>query len=666
MLDKKTLRKMNKNVSWRKIWIASIIILVLFGVLFTSLLAYGSSYEGRVLPGVHVDDIDIGGMSEVDLRSFLQDMNTKLVDAGMRFFFLNEEGEEEMFVLDPTIVTDDNFIELIGMDVEKELDFLLNYQKTQSSITRSWSALVSRISKPHIKLRAINVDRERLFEEIENKIEPHGKKAKNAGVVINSLLPFDYSFVSSSPGVSFQYDNVLGQIISDWSALRIPEIHISSQKTEPEIHDKDVQDIISRLPEIFGQGSLELKYTDAHTKNTSYWNISESNISKWIEIQKVDDGLAFGLSSSSTIEFLENTVAKKINKEAQDAKFKIGGNNRVTEFQGSRPGFSLDVEATYQEINNAVIQRTWHDEGLVLSISVVVEQVEPNVKTGEINELGIKEILGIGYSNFSGSPPNRIKNIRHAVKNKLEGLLISPDEEFSLISALKPFTLEGGYLPELVIKGDEIKPEIAGGLCQIGSTIFRTAMNSGLPITARRNHSLVVNYYNDHRNGLPGTDATIYDPAPDFKFLNDTGNYILVTTDMNVNNGDLFFTMWGTNDGRNGYYTEPVVHRWIPVGETKYIETTDLEPGVEKCQGAHTGAETSFTYVQELPSGEKEETVYSSYYRPLPKICLVGVEELSMCQELPDGSEGCAPPEDDDISEETEDEKIDILDTEEE
>ena len=195
-----------------------------------------------------------------------------------------------------------------------------------------------------------------------------------------------------------------------------------------------------------------------------------------------------------------------------------------------------------------------------------------------------------------------------------------------------------------MIKGDEIKPEIGGGLCQIGSTLFRAVMNAGLDVTQRRNHSLVVSYYNDHRNGNPGTDATIYDPAPDFRFKNDTGHHILLTTEMYVNSGELYFTFWGTSDGREGYYTEPVVHRWIPTGPEQIIETTDLEPGEKECQSAHQGAETSFTYVKKLPNGETDETVYSSYYRPLPRICLVGVEEHTMCQELPDGS-GCAPSE---------------------
>ncbi|MEK7530178.1 MAG: VanW family protein, partial [Patescibacteria group bacterium] len=265
------------------------------------------------------------------------------------------------------------------------------------------------------------------------------------------------------------------------------------------------------------------------------------------------------------------------------------------------------------------------EAGKVLdAIQIPVETNQPSIGTGEVNDLGITEVLGVGTSNFKGSPANRVKNIRHGV-NKLNGILIAPDEEFSLLAALRPFTIEDGYLPELVIKGDEIKPEVAGGLCQIGSTTFRAVMNSGLPVTERRNHSLVVSYYNDPSNGNPGTDATIYDPAPDFRFVNDTGKYILFTTSMNDSTGDLRFTFWGTNDGRKGYYSAPVVQNWIGAGEAQTRYTTYLPLGVRRCQSAHPGANASFTYTVERPDGEVEQTVYESHYRALPTICLEGV-----------------------------------------
>ena len=37
----------------------------------------------------------------------------------------------------------------------------------------------------------------------------------------------------------------------------------------------------------------------------------------------------------------------------------------------------------------------------------------------------------------------------------------------------------------------------------------------------------------------------------------------------------------------------------------------------------------SFTYIRELPNREKVERVFTSQYRALPKICLVGVEAVA-------------------------------------
>ena len=41
---------------------------------------------------------------------------------------------------------------------------------------------------------------------------------------------------------------------------------------------------------------------------------------------------------------------------------------------------------------------------------------------------------------------------------------------------------------------------------------------------------------------------------------------------------------------------------------------------------SHIGADASFTYTVTHADGTIEETVYTSHYRPLPQICLIGVD----------------------------------------
>ena len=243
------------------------------------------------------------------------------------------------------------------------------------------------------------------------------------------------------------------------------------------------------------------------------------------------------------------------------------------------------------------------------------------------NDLGILELVGAGSSTFKDSHTNRIKNIANAVA-RLNGTLIKPGEEFSAIKFAGPFTSASGFLPEQIIKGRKIATEVGGGMCQIGTTLFRMAMQTGLPITERHNHSLVVQYYADPVNGNPGTDATLYEPTLDFKFLNDTGHYLLLLTDIDYKKQLLTFSLWGTRDGRSGWYTRPKVSKWIPPPtEIEYVPTDDKAKAVNnksevvKCQSAFRGAVASFTYGRITPSGERIDRVFDSYYRPLPKIC---------------------------------------------
>ena len=189
-----------------------------------------------------------------------------------------------------------------------------------------------------------------------------------------------------------------------------------------------------------------------------------------------------------------------------------------------------------------------------------------------------------------------------------------------------------GYLEELVIKGNETKPEFGGGLCQIGSTAFRGAMASGLPITMRQNHSYRVPYYERDGDGAfigPGKDATIYDPAPDFRFLNDTGHDILILTD--ITGTKLTFTFWGTRDGRTASQTDARVFNVVQPPEKKIVETTDIPPGTEKCtEKAHVGSDAVFTYAVTAADGTVKSVDFKSHYRPWQEVCLKGVDPAQL------------------------------------
>jgi vancomycin resistance protein YoaR len=353
------------------------------------------------------------------------------------------------------------------------------------------------------------------------------------------------------------------------------------------------------------------------------WKISGDQIREWLELEQTSSGVGVGLNQEKVEEYLK-TFAGEINAPPQNAKFKVE-NGVVKEFQLHQGGKELNLEASYQAINNYVLN---FDTDKISSkclqnpppeeiVQLVVTITAPQIPIGSLNNLGIKELVGVGESDFSGSPVNRRHNIKTGA-TKLNGTLIAPGEEFSTNKALGEITGATGYLPELVIKGDKTIPEYGGGLCQIGTTMFRVALNAGLPITERRPHSYRVVYYEP-----AGMDATIYGPKPDLKFTNDTPAYLLLQTRIE---GDIVnFELWGTSDGRKVELTKPKIYNIVGSGPTKIVETEDLKPGEKKCtERAHAGADAEFDRSVTTASGEIKTETWKSHYVPWSAVCLVG------------------------------------------
>ncbi len=252
----------------------------------------------------------------------------------------------------------------------------------------------------------------------------------------------------------------------------------------------------------------------AHIKKTSLRNLNEKKLKIFLQ-----------------------DLAQKTDLAPVNAKLQME-DGKVAVFSLNSPGVQLDIEKSEKILIDYIFQGSFTSTPLILPF----KEIQPEVTPDSVNELGITSLLGEGSSDFHGSPKNRIFNIQVATQ-KFNGLLIKPGENFSFVTNLGEVDGEHGYLPELVIKNDKTEPEFGGGICQVSTTAFRAAINSGLEITARRNHAYPVSYYNPQ-----GMDATVYVPKPDLSFINNTPGYILMET--KIEGTKLIFDFYGTTDGR--------------------------------------------------------------------------------------------------------------------
>lgn len=598
--------KSRKGVGWLFWGILVLLAMIVAG----SSVAYAHTYRGRVFPGIRIGTLDLGGKTVEEAR---QALDAQIDGVLSRGFLFSVDGA--LATLSPVVLAPEDpdlSRELVTFDRARALEEAFEVGRGPNPFLNLFEQLAARlrgvpvIVPTNVNLQELQVALHEKFAAVLTSVEDAQFEievpARGARPVI-SIMP-------ARAGTTFDAEAAWTAMWRSLSKLESPHVTLMLVSVPPTIQEHELAPLIPSVQSILGEESRVVRFED------HIWTLT--NLAGMLRPRKDAAGALHLALGGEVLDELFEMIEAAINRPPRNAKFALE-NGRVREFQGSEVGIALDREAT-----RSLLEQTFLEEGGA-EITVVTKVTEPELTTAEVNELGIESMLGVGVSNFRGSPPNRIKNIKNGAR-LIHGTLIPPDAEFSLLAALRPFTGENGYLPELVIKGDKIEPEVGGGLCQLGTTTFRAAMHSGMPITARRNHSLVVTYYNDPSNGNPGTDATIYDPAPDFRFKNDTGAHILITTEADTDRSELRFTFWGKSDGRTGSYSAPVVQRWIPTGPTKIIETTDLPPGKKKCQSRHPGADTSFTYTLERPRGTKEETVFTSHYRPLPEICLLGVE----------------------------------------
>ena len=565
-------------------------------------LIYDKIYDLKFFPGVKVNHISLKKMSHAQAVEFFQNQVDSFLEQGLNYTFDNKEIK----ILPTLSATSDPDVShnLINFEIQKTIDEAYLYGRKQGYSTNFLQQMWARIFGHNLPLN-FNFEAEEFVALLEKKLEPYSKTKQNAKPEIDD--EFNISIRPETTGNTFNYEMIYYQTFNNIAKLSNEPIPLSLITDIPTVTKDDISDqLLNNLKTTIATSSIIL------TSNNDKWSVPNNIFKDWLIFKNVDEQILLGLDSSTTTAYLKNKIAPNINLPTLEAKFEIT-NGRVVEFQGSQDGLELDIEKSLTKLETEFLQNHNH------LIELVVNKIKAKVTTGSINDLGVTEIIGVGNSNFSGSPNNRRHNIKVGA-DTLNGILIKPNEEFSLITTLGEIDAQAGYLQELVIKGDKTIAEYGGGLCQIGTTVFRATLNTGLPITLRRNHSYRVSYYEP-----AGTDATIYNPWPDLKFINDTANHILIQS--RIEGDNLYFDFWGTSDGRIVEQTDPVIYNIKNPGPTQYIETTDLEPGQKRCtESAHAGADAYFDYKVTYVSGEVEEERFSSHYIPWPARCLIGID----------------------------------------
>ncbi len=607
---------------------AAVIVCVSCILLF--LLGLNIYFHNRVIPNVYMMGSDVSGMTYNKLQ------NLAISRAGDF-----ESRDIEIQVNDPKndqrrkIITTLNNL---GVNIDGEETARVVYETGKSGNFGRDLAVV--LSSPFVR-RVIpaqhSVDFSKLSSQIDLLAAGEIQEAKNATITFDNepkvVSEADGWIIDKSKLASDLREQVNKFSGGDWQVELLPQKAQVTGRRAARALEKVKLLNQQRLVLFFNYNSWPLsgrrllsilKFYPKGIENGFLANFATGDSSFVVKSFKLGDSQEAELNLSvdeNELGKFVSEIGKSINQNKVDATLSFS-NGKVREFTPAQDGQELDVATTFGLVRDAVsVDNVSAERDLAIKLPVKI--VRAKIANDEINSLGIKELIGRGVSYFAGSIPNRIYNITLGA-GRVNGTLVKSGETFSFNNAVGEVSGTTGYKQAYVISAGRTVLDDGGGICQVSTTIFRAALNSGLPITARTAHAYRVGYY--EQNGFkPGMDATVWAPAVDFAFANDTDHYILVQTLVDTASLKLQVDIYGTSDGRKVKVSDPVVTNIVPAPSDKFVDDPTLPKGIKKqVDFAALGATSLFT--RKVYKGDKVliDESYKSVYRPWQAVYLVG------------------------------------------
>lgn len=245
----------------------------------------------------------------------------------------------------------------------------------------------------------------------------------------------------------------------------------------------------------------------------------------------------------------------------------------------------------------------------------------PEITTNKIGTEAFPDMLSTFSTRYDASNTPRTTNLKLAMQ-KLDGVVVNPGEIFSYNKTLGKRTAEAGYKEAGGYAGGRVVQTLAGGICQISSTLYDAAVYANLDIVERHNHMFLAGYVG------AGKDATVVYGAYDLKFKNTRKYPIMIKT--SIGGGVAKISIFGIKEEVE--YEVEISTKILSYTPYKVIYETDnsLASGTEKVSQSGMNGCKSITYkILKLNGAQVSSTVLSTdTYDPMNKIIKKGLEKV--------------------------------------
>jgi len=515
-------------------------------IFFLVLAVFNGIHMKRIFPGVHIHGFPVGGLTVEEAAvkltqefAFFEDNNIAL---------LYENSAHDMPANE------------LGVSLDAVRSAIAAYKFGRSLPISKWLLQQPYIFASHVDVEpVIIIDETLMLQALKNIAAAEDISMSEAALVLDGT---QVEAIRGQIGKSLDLKSSVMKITTAVRSDEFDRIQLVVNNDTPSL--LDASPFISDAQAIL-DNSFVIKTPETIDSSTNKWTITPQNLAPMltflpsIEVPNILQPQFL----PETLDALLNSIADQINKEPENPRFIFNDDTRELDLASEGiPGLSLNMQASIENIQTALAYGEH-------SAYLVIDDRDPEVDNdASADELRITELVHTESSYFYGSDPARVQNIETAA-NEFLGLLIEPGKTFSMASAMGDITLDNGYSEALIIYNGKTIEGVGGGVCQVSTTLFRTAFFAGFPIEERHPHAYRVSYYekvagNNRDPDLAGLDATVYIPLVDLKFKNDTPYWLLMEAYVNRSASRITWKFYSTYDGRE--------MEWLTTGLTNIVE----------------------------------------------------------------------------------------------
>jgi len=558
------------------------------------LVAIQTSYSGRIYPGVRALGVNVGGLNRDEARTALAEqistMSNRTIVIGFKELNWTVAGHHLGVRPDVEPVVDEAF----KLGREGNL-----FGRLALQLQLAFNGASHEVQAPGFDPVAMGAFMQALAGAVDRPTTDASLALKPEGAV---------EYVDGESGRKLQVEATQRRLEEALVRPDVGYVELAIEEQEPRVGNEELAAAKMQADALLSS-PLKIEFEELH------WEIPVSQLAKMASIPGAE-GVRLDRAAIKT---WATTLSKEVEQDPENARF--SWQNGVTSIlRESKDGRSLDVEKT---VDLVMAKALTTDRTVTLPVAVT----KPEVSQDDVNKLKIQGAIRVSQTSFAGSSPPKQHNIGLATQ-RLNGVVVPPGKMFSFNKEVGSTSLDAGFKVGWGIAnagGTNVKtvPSVAGGICQVATTLFHSVFWSGFQVEERNYHLYWITGYTSDR--IEGLDATVDEEAGlDFRFVNNTENYLLIQSW--VEGGKVVFGLYGTKPDWNVSVQSTGRTDVQKASQDQVVEDEPTLPAGQRLavEGAMDGFKVTNTRTVTRSGEEPRILRLNSVYRSSRNVVLVG------------------------------------------